>query len=84
MIIPIRCFTCGKVLAHLWEPYIEEVQKLKNKYEKNKSLNNTEDLIHLEPNIDKSVEGQSLDKLKITRYCCRKTMISTVELAEEI
>lgn len=21
MIIPVRCFTCGKVIAHLWEPY---------------------------------------------------------------
>ena len=27
MIIPIRCFTCGKVLAHLWEPYIEKLQE---------------------------------------------------------
>ncbi|KAG9394654.1 DNA-directed RNA polymerase, subunit N [Carpediemonas membranifera] len=21
MIIPVRCFTCGKVIANLWEPY---------------------------------------------------------------
>lgn len=23
MIIPIRCFTCGKVIANKWKPYIE-------------------------------------------------------------
>ncbi len=26
MIIPIRCFTCGKPLAHLWEKYKERVE----------------------------------------------------------
>lgn len=28
MIIPIRCFSCGKPIAHLWEEYQE---KTKNK-----------------------------------------------------
>ncbi len=23
MIIPIRCFTCGKIMANLWSPYQE-------------------------------------------------------------
>ncbi|HOI18554.1 MAG TPA: DNA-directed RNA polymerase subunit N [Candidatus Woesearchaeota archaeon] len=27
MIIPIRCFSCGKPLAHLWEEYKERVSK---------------------------------------------------------
>jgi len=27
MIIPIRCFSCGKPVAHLWEEYTERVQK---------------------------------------------------------
>lgn len=25
MIIPVRCFTCGKVIAHLWEEYAKRV-----------------------------------------------------------
>ena len=25
MIIPIRCFSCGKPIAHLWEKYKERV-----------------------------------------------------------
>lgn len=25
MIIPIRCFSCGKPLAHLWETYKKKV-----------------------------------------------------------
>ena len=27
MIIPIRCFSCGKPLGHLWEEYLERVKK---------------------------------------------------------
>jgi len=34
MIIPVRCFTCGSVLADKWIPYITTVQEEKNKLEK--------------------------------------------------
>jgi len=27
MIIPIRCFTCGKPIAHLWEEFKKRVEK---------------------------------------------------------
>jgi DNA-directed RNA polymerase subunit N len=27
MIIPIRCFSCGKPIGHLWEEYSERVEK---------------------------------------------------------
>ena len=27
MLIPIRCFTCNKVIGHLWEDYQVKVQK---------------------------------------------------------
>jgi len=27
MIIPIRCFSCGKPVAHLWEQYKERIAK---------------------------------------------------------
>jgi len=30
MIIPVRCISCGKPIAHLWEKYEEEVKKGKN------------------------------------------------------
>ena len=55
MIIPIKCFTCGKIIGHLWEKY--------NKLQKFESNNK---------NI--------LDKLGLKRYCCRRMMISHVDL----
>ena len=30
MIIPIRCFSCGKPVGHLWEEYKERVAKEEN------------------------------------------------------
>lgn len=27
MIIPIRCFSCGKPIAHLWEKFKEKIAK---------------------------------------------------------
>ncbi|MBS3145393.1 DNA-directed RNA polymerase subunit N [Candidatus Woesearchaeota archaeon] len=31
MIIPIRCFSCGKPIAHLWNSYKERVIKGENR-----------------------------------------------------
>ena len=31
MIIPIRCHSCGKPIAHLWEKYKEKVAKGQDK-----------------------------------------------------
>lgn len=30
MIIPVRCFTCGKVIGHLWEKYKKGIEEGKN------------------------------------------------------
>lgn len=27
MIIPIRCFSCGKLIAHVYKPYLEKLEK---------------------------------------------------------
>ena len=75
MIIPIRCMTCGKVLADKWNKYLELVKKLSADREGSNVLDVTAD------NIEKSPEGLALDQLKIIRYCCRKHMLSHVELA---
>jgi DNA-directed RNA polymerases I, II, and III subunit RPABC5 len=30
MIIPIRCFTCGKVIANLWDAYVETKKRFES------------------------------------------------------
>ncbi len=41
MIIPIRCFSCGKPIAHLWEEF-------KNRVEKGEKVQNILDDLGLE------------------------------------
>ena len=26
MLIPVRCFSCGKVIGHLWDRYVERIE----------------------------------------------------------
>jgi len=85
MLIPIRCFTCGKVLADKWNPFVEIVQNERNKGSKN--LNSNIELEYLDtksPEANKSIEGQVMDKLNITRYCCRRHMLGTVNIISDI
>ena len=42
MIIPIRCFTCGKVIADKYDYYIKESEKLKLEQEKTQNKKDKE------------------------------------------
>ena len=78
MIIPIRCFTCGKVISDKWIPFIEKVNE-----KKNKNSESIEDLdieyINLK-NPNKSIEGVVMDELGLKRYCCRRMFLGNVHL----
>ena len=57
--IPVRCFSCGKVVGDKWEPFIRRVEA----GEKAKDV---------------------LDDLGLTRYCCRRMIISNVDIIDEL
>ena len=76
MIIPVRCVSCGKVLADKYEWYLERVRakKLLNEQDQNK-------VIYLTPEyIKKTPEGITLDELKITSVCCRRHFLTHVDI----
>ena len=76
MIIPVKCFTCGKVLADKYRFYQEEVSKIK--LDKNIEEKNIE---YLTKDIkDKTPEGVILDKLRLNKYCCRRHMLTHVDI----
>lgn len=78
MIIPIRCFTCGKLIAHLWEKYEKELQK---EYNKSKNKNKK---IYFEIPSHETVEKRTLDNLGLKKYCCRRMMLSHIDLCSKI
>lgn len=84
MIIPIRCFTCGKVLADKWQTYLKliEDKETKTPIKKQYTLNElninsqTADKKFLEDNT----YGDILNTLNIKRLCCRRMMLGHVDL----
>jgi DNA-directed RNA polymerase I, II, and III subunit RPABC5 len=83
MIIPIRCFTCGKVVADLWEPYME---RLTEEYKKSHSDNNytSSILLYTTDVTNQTIESKVLDELGITRFCCRRMLLTHVDLCNKI
>jgi|TARA_X000000368_G_scaffold256817_1_gene202974 DNA-directed RNA polymerase I, II, and III subunit RPABC5 len=76
MIIPVKCFTCGKVLGNKYRYYVKEISK--KKAEKNLDINKIEYLT--KNTIDKTIEGEVLDKLRLNKYCCRRHMLTHVDI----
>lgn len=59
MIIPVRCFTCGAMIANKWERYQQLISE------------------------GKTVE-EALDELNIRRYCCRRMLLTHVNLIDKM
>lgn len=76
MIIPVRCFTCSMVLADKYRYYLNEVRKKKlaNGLKVDRVVYLTKD------NMDKTAEGQVLDELRIFNMCCRRHMLTHVDI----
>ena len=76
MIIPVRCFTCGKVIGDKYLAYCEKVRSIKI------SMNVEENkVIYLTPEyIKKTPEGVVLDELQIKSVCCRRHMLTHVDI----
>ncbi len=60
VLIPVRCYSCGKVTGNKWERY----QYMIN--EEGKS------------------SGEALDILGLKRYCCRRVLLSHIDLIDKL
>jgi DNA-directed RNA polymerase subunit N (RpoN/RPB10) len=76
MIIPIKCFTCGMVLADKYRFYTEEVRKRKLA----KSMDVDKVLYLTKEFHDKTPEGEVLDELNMTKMCCRRHFLTHVDI----
>ena len=76
MIIPVKCFTCGNVLADKYRFYLEEVRKRKRV----KGLD-VEKVLYLTKEFhEKTPEGEVMDELGLTKMCCRRHLLSHVDI----
>ena len=59
MIIPVRCFTCGKLIGDSWEEFARRIKAGER-------------------------ADEILDSLGVQRYCCRRMLLSHVEIIDEV
>jgi hypothetical protein len=76
MIIPIKCFTCGMVIADKYRYYTEEVRKRKLA----KGLEVDKVIYLTKEYADKTPEGEVLDELGLKKMCCRRHMLTHVDI----
>jgi hypothetical protein len=76
MIIPIKCFTCGSVIADKYRYYLEEVRK--RKLAKDMDVNK---VVYLTKEFsEKTPEGEVMDDLGLKKMCCRRHMLTHVDI----
>ena len=59
MLVPVRCFTCGNLIADKFEDYQTKVKSGES-------------------------PDKVLDSLEISRYCCRRMLLTTVETIQQV
>ena len=59
MIIPVRCFTCGRVVGSLYEDFVKRTEAGEK-------------------------PDEVLDSLGAERFCCRRMIISHIDLIDDI
>jgi DNA-directed RNA polymerase subunit N (RpoN/RPB10) len=80
MIIPVRCFTCNKVMGSKWNKYLDLLNK-KNIKDSENILNVNEDI----ESIDDIINNRDIfEKLNITRYCCKRHLLSHVDILHKL
>lgn len=68
MIIPVRCFSCGRVVGSDYKKFSDQIRKIKGTGRDPKP----EEISNI------------LDELGLKRYCCRRMVISHIDLIDEI
>lgn len=59
MMLPIRCFTCGKLVGDKFDEFEKRVKAGED-------------------------PGKVLDSLGVKRYCCKRMMITSVDLIDQV
>ena len=80
MIIPMVCFSCGKQMAHLWEPY----QKYIYDHAPEGRTTERRPVKILRDLTEETVQERAFKTLGIRRQCCKRTIYCAIDLADVI
>jgi DNA-directed RNA polymerase I, II, and III subunit RPABC5 len=79
-LIPVKCFTCGTVLADKYPYYMEEVRKKKLlSMGENVDSARLNKVIYLTKDFNKkTIEGEVMDEIGLNKICCRRHLLTKV------
>lgn len=82
MIIPVKCVTCGKVIANKYRYYLEQVRKKKlDKMGSGEDSGSIQKTVYLsKDSTAKTAEGEVLDDLGLFDPCCRRHFLTHVDI----
>jgi DNA-directed RNA polymerase subunit N (RpoN/RPB10) len=66
--------TCGKVIASKWNAFQKKIKEM----EKSAGESDT----HLADNFEGNLKGTILDDIGVTKICCRRHMLTHVDLVD--
>jgi len=69
MLIPIRCFSCGNIIANKYDKFLE----LFNKKKKEKNFDEL-----------KMDNNNIFKELKLKRYCCRRMLLTNIDIIDKL
>ena len=81
MIIPVRCFTCNNVIGSKYKKYLELMKQ------HNELNSGTSQILTANPNIEEEISNSRakiFTDLGLKRYCCRRHLLSHVDLINKI
>lgn len=77
MLIPMRCMNCGKVLADKWLWYQQRLRDLQgDAYGKRTYFDGS--------SVPVTKEAEVMKELGLSRYCCKKTLLTHVDLIQKL
>ena len=81
MIIPVKCFTCGMVIADKYRYYVEQVRKKKLAKKIGGESIDVDKVLYLTKEfVEKTPEGEVLDNLNMNKMCCRRHFLTHVDI----
>ena len=86
MIIPIRCFTCGNIIASKYDRYKQLIEEKQNQIKDNSNewkqdLNvKKEHILVCNNKLINNIYNSTMEEVGIQKYCCKRHILGHIEI----
>lgn len=77
MIIPVRCMNCGKLLADKWLVYKQRLREAQGDKAGERTYFDGS-------SVPETNEAKLMKEMGLNRYCCRRALLTHVDMIEKV